>query len=69
MIYRGPGISTYWGSDEYEDRRAEVMKNDLGYYIDMYRKDKLVESRPLYEHSQMYAESAAENYVMGILNP
>ena len=56
MIYRGPGISTYWGSDEYEDRRAEVMKNDLGFYIDMYCKDKLIESRALYEHSQMYAE-------------
>ena len=69
MIYRGPGISTYWGSDEYVDRRAEVMKNDLGFYIDMYSKDKLVESRPLYDHSEVYAESAAENYVMGILNP
>ena len=49
--------------------RAEVMKNELGFYIDMYSKDKLVESRPLYDHSEVYAESAAENYVMGILNP
>ena len=69
MIYRGPGISTYWGSDEYSDRKANVMKNDEGFYIDMYKKDQLVESRPLYDHSEVYAESAAENYVMGILNP
>jgi hypothetical protein len=69
MIYKGPEISTYWGSDEYSDRKANVMKNDLGFYIDMYSKDKLVESRPLYDHSEVYAESAAENYVMGILNP
>ena len=69
MIYKGPEISTYWGSDEYSDRKANVMKNDEGFYIDMYKKEKLVESRPLYDHSEVYAESAAENYVMGILNP
>tara|TARA_Y100000992_G_C21123977_1_gene423265 strand:+ start:395 stop:604 length:210 start_codon:yes stop_codon:yes gene_type:complete len=69
MIYKGPEISTYWGSDEYSDRKANVMKNDEGFYIDMYKKEQLVESRPLYDHSEVYAESAAENYVMGILNP
>ena len=43
------------------------MKNELGFYVDMYKKDKLVESRPLYQHSLMYAEDCAENYVMGII--
>ena len=69
MIYKGPEISTYWGSDEYSNRMAHVMKNDKGFYVDMYKSDKLIESRPLYDHSEVYAESAAENYVMGILNP
>ena len=69
MIYKGPERSTYWGSEEYSDRMAHVMKNEEGFYIDMYKGDELVESRPLYAHSEVYAESAAENYVMGILNP
>ena len=69
MIYKGPERSTYWGSDEYSNRMAHVMMNDEGFYIDMYKGDELVESRPLYDHSEVYAESAAENYVMGILNP
>ena len=67
MIYKGPGISTYWGDAEYSNRRAEVMKNDQGFYVDMYKEDKLIESRPLYEHSERYAEDCAENYVMGII--
>ena len=69
MIYKGPERSTYWGSDKYSNRMAHVMKNDKGFYIDMYKGEELVESRPLYDHSEVYAESAAENYVMGILNP
>ena len=28
MIYKGPGISTYWGSDEHVNRRAEVMHDE-----------------------------------------
>ena len=77
MRYKGPtsrgnpnvAISTYWGDEEYSDRMANVMLNETGFYIDMYKDEKLVERRPLYEHSEIYAENAAENYVMGILNP
>ena len=67
MNYKGPGpsVSTYWGDDEFSDRRAEVMKNDEGFYVEMYMKDKLYESRPLYDHSERYAEDCAENFVMG----
>tara|TARA_Y100000114_G_C11610072_1_gene254665 strand:+ start:294 stop:500 length:207 start_codon:yes stop_codon:yes gene_type:complete len=67
MIYKGPGISTYWGSEKYEKRRAEVMKDENGFYVDMYFDGELVESRPLYDHSERYAEDCAENYVMGII--
>jgi len=67
MIYKGPEISTYWGSDEYADRRAEVLHDkEAGFYVEMYYKDELIETRPLYEHSERYAEDCAENYVMGI---
>jgi len=69
MKYKGPTISTYWGDEEFADRMANVMLNEMGFYVDMYKDEKLVESRPLYEHSEIYAENAAENYVMGILNP
>jgi len=69
MMYKGPQLSTYWGDKPYENRMAYVMKNEQGYYIEMYDKDTLIETRPLYDHSEVYAESAAENYVMGILNP
>ena len=67
MIYKGPGISTYWGDEKYANRRAEVMKNEQGFYVDMYKEDELIESRPLYEHSERYAEDCAENFVMGII--
>ena len=67
MIYKGPGISTYWGDNEYSARRAEVMHDEeAGYYVDMYFDGELVETRPLYKHSERYAEDCAENYVMGI---
>ena len=69
MIYKGPQLSTYWGDDQYKNRMAHVMKDEQGYYIEMYDNEVLIETRPLYEHSEIYAENAAENFVMGILNP
>lgn len=69
MRYKGPTVSTFWGDDKYANRMAHVMLNEMGFYIDMFEDEKLIESRPLYEHSEIYAENAAENYVLGILNP
>ena len=62
-------ISTYWGDKEYCHRKACVMKNSNGYYVDMWDHDQLVESRTLYKHSEIYAQNAAENYVLGIMKP
>ena len=59
-------LHDYWGSDEYSNRRAEVMKNVHGFYVIMYVDDKPIETRELYQHSERYAEDCAENYVMGI---
>jgi len=67
MNYKGPGISTYWGDDEYSDRKAIVMKNSEGFYVEFYKEEKLLERRNVYEHSEIYAENTAENFVMGII--
>ena len=69
MRYKGPTVSTFWGDENYSNRMAHVMLNEMGFYVDMYKDEKLIESRPLYEHSEIYAENATENYVLGILNP
>lgn len=67
MIYKGPGISTYWGDGDYSDRKAIVMKNNDGFYVEFYKGDTIVERRNVYEHSEGYAEDTAENFVMGII--
>jgi hypothetical protein len=53
MIYKGPELSTYWGDDKYKNRKATVMRNSHGYYVDMWESDQLVETRTLYEHSDL----------------
>ena len=64
-------IHAFWGSDEYQDRRAEVEFNKDRYTVHMYKNNKLVESRLMVSkgvvHSETYAENAAENFVMGII--
>ena len=68
MIYKGPGISTYWGDNEYSARRAEVMHDEeAGFYVDMYFDSELVETRPLYKHSESYAEDVAKNWCLGYM--
>ena len=67
MIYRGPEISTYWGGEEYSNRKAVVMKDDNGFYVEFYKEEQLWERRNVYGHSEIYAENAAENFVMGII--
>ena len=51
MRYKGPTVSTFWGDENYSNRMAHVMLNEMGFYVDMYKDEKLIESRPLYEHS------------------
>ena len=47
-------------------RTAEVRKNINGYYVDYYENGHKVSSTKLYDHSESYAEDAAENWVLGI---
>ena len=62
-----PQISTYWGDNEFADRKAIVMKNKEGFYVEFYKGETLVERRTVYQHSESYAEDTAENFVMGII--
>ncbi len=61
-------ISSYFGVEQYEDRIAHVCKDDKGFYVNMYLQDGHVEKRPLYAHSERYAEDCAENYIMGVFD-
>ena len=60
-------LSTFWGDDEYGNRKAIVCKDDKGFLVEFYEDDKLIEPRYLYEHSEIYAENAAENWVIGVI--
>ena len=58
-------LHQYWSDDK--SKKAEVYVTDSGYgcryYEDhMWKKDIVYKN-----HSESYAESAAENYVLGIL--
>ena len=59
-------LSTYIGSDQYDDRIAKVLWDDerKEYYVDMY-KEGFSELRSMSRHSERYAEDCAENFVMG----
>ena len=59
-------LSTYIGSDQYDDRIAKVLWDDKKkeYYVDMY-KEGFSELRSMSRHSERYAEDCAEIFVMG----
>lgn len=63
-------ISEYIGSDEYSHRSAEVLRtvglddNYWGIRMRSHGESLMIEWYP--SHSESWAESAAENYVMGI---
>ena len=59
-------LSTYIGTDQYDDRIAKVLWDDKKkeYYVDMY-KEGFSELRSMSRHSERYAEDCAENFVMG----
>ena len=55
----------YWQ----DNRRAEVFKSVQGHWGVRYFEDNMWVTDEIYkEHSETYAESAAENYVLGIKN-
>ena len=59
-------LSTYIGSDQYDDRIAKVLWDDKKkeYFVDM-KMEGRSEIRGMKIHSARYAEDCAENFVMG----
>jgi len=54
-------------------RRAEIFNKDGVWYVDMILGGQLIESRPMVSdggvvHSERYAEDAAENWCLGVIN-
>ena len=69
---------TYYGDDEYQNRIAFVYKNCSNFEVDLYDAnqgerttglppEKLYKTLDLSGHSEQYAEDAAENWVLGII--
>tara|TARA_B100001758_G_scaffold229063_1_gene223693 strand:+ start:1022 stop:1258 length:237 start_codon:yes stop_codon:yes gene_type:complete len=46
-----------------DNRKAIVLRNTNGFYVELYETDELIETRYLYNNSEHYAESCAENWV------
>lgn len=46
-----------------DNRKALVLKNAMGFYVELYDTDELIETRELYNHAEIYAENCAENWV------
>jgi hypothetical protein len=61
-------LSEYHGHEATASRHATVIKEKEGFAVELYEFEHLVEKRPLYNHSEDYAESAAENYVLGVMD-
>ena len=58
-------LHQYWSDDK--SKKAEVYLTDQGYGC-RYYEDNMWKKDIVYKnHSESYAESAAENYVLGIL--
>jgi len=57
-------LSVYLSDDSV--RRAEVMRDKFGFFVELYEHDNLTETRRLDSHSARYAEDCAENFTQYI---
>lgn len=69
-------LSTHMGIGEYADRVAKTYRVKDNYYeVEFILNQKIIETRimksesgdAVYFHSESYADSAAENYVLGYM--
>lgn len=51
----------------YDERRKAVIKDQFGYFVELWENGRLVESRDLSYHTKQYAEDCAQNWVEGII--
>tara|TARA_R110000868_G_scaffold377427_1_gene642725 strand:+ start:361 stop:564 length:204 start_codon:yes stop_codon:yes gene_type:complete len=49
------------------ERQAKVFQAYEGFYVEFYVKGSMIERRSMFEHNEIYAESAAENFVDGVI--
>ena len=60
-------LSEYSGADKYPNRTAQIRRTSLGYEVDLYDNEVLIETREVHAHSESYAEDVAENWTLGII--
>jgi len=60
-------LSEFYGSGEYSLRRASVHKEDDKLIVVLVDNLKIVEERDLSNHSLVFAEDTAENWVIGVI--
>lgn len=58
-------ISQHWSANG--KRSATVVKSHKGFSVEFYEKSKLIRTTDMFEHSQQYAEDAAENWCLGVM--
>lgn len=51
-----------------EDKEAVVMRDEQGFFVELYELGRLLEVRKVYSRSEYYAEDLAENWVEGIIS-
>ena len=51
-----------------DERLAVVNHGAKGFYVELWESGKCLEVRECFEHSEIFAENVAENYVDGLLN-
>lgn len=51
----------------YDERRKAVIKDQFGYFVELWENGRLVESRDLSNHTKQYAQDCAENWCEGTI--
>lgn len=57
-------VSSYWSADR--KRRADIILTSKGFEVALYKDEEYLYNVAVHEHSEVYAESAAENFVNDI---
>ena len=61
-------LHEFFGQGDYQDRKAMVFKETNGFSVLMLEDKTIYEDRKITEHSEVYAENCAENWVLGVIN-
>lgn len=53
---------------KHTNREAVILDTAEGLEVDLYRNEYLIETKKVYDHSQVYAENLAENWVLKVFS-